>query len=217
VTTKPPHIGVFGGGFDPPHVAHVRLVETAKRVLHLDRVIVVPTGQAGHKQPSKTPAAHRLAMACLAFAGVEGVEVDDCEIKRDGPSWMVDTLESLIDRSNGGGEATQTAARWTLILGLDQLTRFETWVQWQNIARTCELAVAYRPDGLGRQSIDTAAWREKGVRVTSLPFEWQAVSSSALRAAIAKQGCASAQADWRALVPQEAARYICEHHLYVAN
>jgi len=217
VTTKPPHIGVFGGGFDPPHVAHVRLVETAKRVLHLDRVIVVPTGQAGHKQPSKTPAAHRLAMACLAFAGVEGVEVDDCEIKRDGPSWMVDTLESLIDRSNGGGEATQTAARWTLILGLDQLTRFETWVQWQNIARTCELAVAYRPDGLGRQSIDTAAWREKGVRVTSLPFEWQAVSSSALRAAIAKQGCASAQADWRALVPQEAARYICEHHLYVEN
>jgi nicotinate-nucleotide adenylyltransferase len=217
VTIKPPHIGVFGGGFDPPHVAHVRLVETAKRVLHLDRVIVVPTGQAGHKQPSKTPAAHRLAMACLAFAGVEGVEVDDCEIKRDGPSWMVDTLESLIDRSNGGGEATQTAARWTLILGLDQLTRFETWVQWQNIARTCELAVAYRPDGLGRQSIDTAAWREKGVRVTSLPFEWQAVSSSALRAAIAKQGCASAQADWRALVPQEAARYICEHHLYVAN
>lgn len=217
MTTQPPHIGVFGGGFDPPHVAHVRLVETAKRVLHLDRVIVVPTGQAGHKQPSKTPAEHRLAMACLAFAGVEGVEVDDCEIKRDGPSWMVDTLASLKDRANGGGEATQTAARWTLILGLDQLTRFETWVQWQNIARTCELAVAYRPDGLGRQSIDTAAWREKGVRVTSLPFEWQAVSSSALRAAIAKQGCASAQADWRALVPQEAARYICEHHLYVAN
>ena len=217
MTTQPPHIGVFGGGFDPPHVAHVRLVETAKRVLHLDRVIVVPTGQAGHKQPSKTPAAHRLAMACLAFSGVEGVEVDDCEIKRGGPSWMVDTLKSLSDRFDGGRETAQTAARWTLILGLDQLTRFETWVQWQNIARACELAVAYRPDGSGGQSIDTVAWREKGVRVRSLPFEWQAVSSSALRAAIAEQGCASAQADWRALVPPEAARYICEHQLYVAN
>jgi nicotinate-nucleotide adenylyltransferase len=156
-------------------------------------------------------------MACLAFSGVEGVEVDDCEIKRGGPSWMVDTLTSLSDRFDGGRETAQNAARWTLILGFDQLTRFETWVQWQNIARACELAVAYRPEGSGVQSIDTAAWREKGVRVTSLPFEWQAVSSSALRAAIAKQGCASAQADWRALVPQEAARYICEHHLYVAN
>ena len=195
----------------------MRLVETAKRVLHLERVIVVPTGQAGHKQPSKTPAHHRLAMAYLAFSGVEDVEVDDCEIKRGGPSWMVDTLTSLTDRFGGSRETSQMAARWTLILGLDQLTRFETWVQWQNIARACELAVAYRPDSSGGQSIDTVAWRAKGVRVTSLPFEWQAVSSSALRAAIAEQGCASAQADWRALVPLEAARYICEHQLYVTN
>jgi nicotinate-nucleotide adenylyltransferase len=214
---QPPHIGVFGGGFDPPHVAHVRLVETAKRALHLERVIVVPTGQAGHKPPSKTPAEHRLAMARLAFSGIEGVEVDDCEIKRGGPSWMVDTLTSLSDRFDGGRETAQTAARWTLILGLDQLTHFERWVKWQNIARACALAVAYRPNGSAGQSIDTAAWLEKGVRVTSLPFEWQAVSSSALRAAIAEQGCTSAQADWRALVPPEAARYICEHQLYVTN
>ena len=217
MTTQPPHIGVFGGGFDPPHVAHVRLVETAKSVLHLDRVIVVPTGQAGHKQPSKTPAEHRLAMARLAFAGIEGVDVDDCEMTRGGPSWMIDTLATLAGRCNVNGETGPAAARWTLILGLDQLNRFETWVQWQNIARACELAVAYRPDVAGGRSIDIPAWREKGVRVTSLPFDWQAVSSSALRAVISEQGCASAQADWRPLVPPDAARYICEHQLYVRD
>jgi len=61
-------IGVFGGAFDPPHAAHVALVQAAVANLQLDELRIVPTGQAWHKAWDLSPAHHRLAMAKLAFS-----------------------------------------------------------------------------------------------------------------------------------------------------
>ncbi len=211
------NVGVFGGGFDPPHNAHVRLVKTAIAALRLDAVFIVPTGQAGHKLPAKTPAAHRLAMTRLAFQDIPLAIIDDCEIRRAGPSWMVDTLAALrfhhISKPADGLGVT----KWHLILGADQLARFESWVQWQNIARDCELAVASRPADPGAdvgQAIDQSTWLKKGVRVNPLPFEKQALSSSALRGAIRSEGCHVRDATWRDAVPADVAAYICQNGLY---
>lgn len=64
----PKRIGVFGGSFDPPHVAHMALAQTALAELQLDELRIIPTGQAWHKVRVLTPAPHRLCMAQLAFA-----------------------------------------------------------------------------------------------------------------------------------------------------
>ena len=69
-------IGIFGGSFDPPHLAHVALARAAVTQLGLDELHILPTGQAWHKARALTAASHRLAMARLAFAAQFAV-VDD--------------------------------------------------------------------------------------------------------------------------------------------
>ena len=69
----------MGGAFDPPHLAHRALAESAWRALNLTELRIFPTGQAWHKSTGLSPAADRLAMAHLAFANLPGVVVDDAE------------------------------------------------------------------------------------------------------------------------------------------
>jgi len=87
-------IGIFGGAFDPPHVAHAALAQVALAELQLDELRVVPTGDAWHKTRALSPAPHRLAMAQLALPSCPGV-VDPREIERAGPSYTVDTLREF--------------------------------------------------------------------------------------------------------------------------
>ena len=88
-------LGVFGGAFDPPHMAHVALVAAAIHQLALAQVRVLPTGEAWHKQRSLSGAGHRLAMCQLAFQHLPQVVVDARETQRAGPSYTVDTLTQL--------------------------------------------------------------------------------------------------------------------------
>jgi nicotinate-nucleotide adenylyltransferase len=80
-----PRIGIFGSAFDPPHNAHVALVKAALEQLALDRLLVFPTGQAWHKARVLSEAAHRLAMARLAFEGRDRVEVDAASCSAPAP------------------------------------------------------------------------------------------------------------------------------------
>jgi nicotinate-nucleotide adenylyltransferase len=105
-------VGVFGGAFDPPHIAHIALAQAALEQLQLDELRVVPTGQAWHKSRTLTPAVHRLEMTRLAFAAMDRVVVDARETLRSGPSFTVDTLAEL--------SSELPAARLFLVIGEDQ-------------------------------------------------------------------------------------------------
>ena len=96
-----PRIGVFGGAFDPPHLAHRALLETALDELKLDRLHVVPTGEAWHKPRQLTAAAHRLAMVQLAFGDVPKICIDTREINRVGPSYTIDSLRQMAAEAAG--------------------------------------------------------------------------------------------------------------------
>ena len=92
-------IGVFGGTFDPVHVAHLVAAVEARRALSLDRVILVPAGDPWQKRGSvAAPAADRLAMVEAAVEGIDGLEVSPLEVERDGPSYTYQTLEALSGR-----------------------------------------------------------------------------------------------------------------------
>ena len=126
-------VGVFGGEFDPPHLAHVAVARAARDQLALDRLLVVPAGMPPHRDASTTPAATRLRMAELAFADERAIEVSSIEIDRGGTSHTLDTLEQLAPLGD-----------LFLIMGADQLASFDSWREPAAIRGLATLVVAPR-------------------------------------------------------------------------
>jgi len=87
---------VFGGSFNPIHFGHLLMADDLLERLGLDRVVFVPAAAPPHKPASLlAPAEHRYEMVQLAVAGHPGFEVSDVELRRQGPSFTVDTIETL--------------------------------------------------------------------------------------------------------------------------
>jgi len=144
-------LGIFGGSFDPPHQAHITLALRAIEQLNLDRLLVIPTGDAWHKTRDLTLAPHRLAMTRLAFADVSKVRVDSREIDRHGSSFTFDTLEEITQ--------DYPLAKLFLCIGGDQAQAFTTWHRWQDILNRVTLVVAFRPeDKTGGHAAHNTQW-----------------------------------------------------------
>lgn len=126
-------LGVFGGTFDPPHIAHVVLAATAMYQLQLDKLIVTVAGTPWQKvgtRPISDPMM-RLQMAKLAFAPVERVVVSDIELRRSGNSYTVDTLAELAD----------SETELFLVLGSDAAAGIDTWERPHDVAALATIAV----------------------------------------------------------------------------
>lgn len=193
-------IGLFGGAFDPPHLAHRALIASALDTLELDRLLVLPTGRAWHKSRTLTDASHRLAMCQLAFGDMDRVEVDRREIDRPGSTYTIDTVEELAQERPG--------ARWFLLIGQDQFRSFTTWRRWQDLLGLVTLVVAARPDD-GPKSAPMPGPGEDRVPFQRLNMPLSPISSTAIRELAARGGPGLA-----ALVPEPVAGYISTHSLY---
>lgn len=209
MSTTPPagvkRIGVFGGAFDPPHRAHVALAEAALAQLKLDRLHIIPTGQAWHKSRTLSAPAHRLAMAKLAFGGLDRVVVDERELERTGPSYTIDTLEAL--------QAENPGAQIYLVIGDDQFAALQTWHRWEAILEIAIICIANRTDPARTRAVfDHENLARHAVLTLQLPL--MPVSATDIRLQISS-GHASPQG-WAPLVPEPVARYIERHRLYVS-
>lgn len=131
-------IGVLGGTFDPIHNGHLRLAWEAHTRLGLRETRLIPCHVPPHRATPTSSAHHRLAMTTLACAGVPGFTVDDWEIRRDAPSYSVETLTHLRQQL---GEDT----RIIFLMGMDAFCQFTTWHQWQRILALAHLWIAHRP------------------------------------------------------------------------
>jgi len=190
-------LGLFGGTFDPPHLAHLVLAAWACETLALDRVLFIPAGRPPHKSRRRVSAArHRLAMTRLAVQHDPAFAVSALELDRPAPSYTVDTLRAIARRHDG---------ERFLIIGGDSLDDFRDWVEPETILALATLAVAGRP-GSG----DRAArrWAERTGRVVWLGDPALDVSSSALRERVRRGRTI------RYLVPEPVRRYIERHRLY---
>ena len=198
---------MFGGAFDPPHSAHIALAQVAIKTLELDVLHIIPTGRAWHKARTLSSPEHRLAMAQLAFGDLPGVVVDDCEIKRTGPTFTVDTLLAL--------QAENPAAQLYLIMGADQFAAFGQWHQWQTILQTAIICIAARARIIWPKG-QFDAYTGARNRLLELPLPEMAVSATQIRqllAAAASVGLGENQAI-ADLLPAPVARYIAQHQLY---
>lgn len=198
-----PRVGVFGGAFDPPHNAHVALVEAALAQLNLAELRIFPTGDAWHKRRTLSPAEHRIAMAQLAFGGYERTAIDARETQRAGPTYTLDTLREL--------QQEQPAAQLVLIMGADQAASLPQWHGWQEILSIAIVSVAYRAAATG--PVDAVGPRilpslPTGARVEMLEIAPMDTSATDIRTR------AATSVDFSRLVPPAVARYIDKHHLY---
>jgi nicotinate-nucleotide adenylyltransferase len=113
-------LGLYGGSFDPIHNGHLILAREALESLGLDRVVFVPAGVSPHKLARPpAPAELRGEMVAAAVAGEPGFEWSDCEIRREGPSFAVDTVREMRARHPG--------AEIFYFLGEDNLAALDTW------------------------------------------------------------------------------------------
>ena len=195
---RPKRIGLLGGSFDPVHTAHIALARTALQALDLDAVELLPAADPWQRPALAATGQQRLAMLKLAIADEPGLSVNPVEIERGGPTYTIDTLRSL------GGNA-----RYTWLLGADQLSNFCTWHEWQEIVALVDLAVAARP---GSSAIAPPALQtrlaELGRSLLQLPFTPIAVSASEIRQRLAHGEPITG------LVPDAAITYIQTHNLY---
>ncbi len=130
-------IGVFGGTFDPIHYGHLRTAFEMLEALRFGEVRFVPCGDPPHRGETFADAKLRYEMVRVATEQQSGFTVDDRELRRDGPSYSMDTLMTLCEefpeRSLG------------LILGMDAFLNLTTWHRWEEIIDVAHIVVAHRP------------------------------------------------------------------------
>ncbi|MCB0881472.1 MAG: nicotinate-nucleotide adenylyltransferase [Thermoleophilia bacterium] len=172
-------IGILGGAFDPPHIGHLVVAQEAWWRFHLDEVLLVPTGVPTDKKAPAFPAADRLAMVEAAVEDHPGLSASDVEVRRDGPSYTVDTLRAIAARNPG-------AELW-FMMGADRLPTLPRWRDPGEILRLARLAVmprdAHGPDWIASVARDVAPGR---VDVLETPVVQ--VSSTMIRERLAEGG-----------------------------
>lgn len=210
-------MGVYGGSFDPPHLDHVRMVEAFAHQFDLERLWVLPTGDAWHKATTHTSAVHRLAMAHLAFKDMSLPKactcvVDDREIRRVGPSYTFDSLQELMPHA--------PQAHWFLLVGQDQMERFDTWYRWRDIAGIATIVVAKRSlqesdENSFELKFDFPSVPPAASRPKVLPLDWvgDGISSTDIRQKVQSSG-PDISSDVLTMVQPAVASYISQQQLY---
>jgi nicotinate-nucleotide adenylyltransferase len=196
-------LGVYGGAFDPPHLAHHTLAAAAITQLGLDQLRIFPTGQAWHKSYQPTAAEHRVAMARLAFADLVGVRVDTRETQRPGATYTIDTLTEL--------QAENPDAELFLLMGSDQFRAFDTWHRWQNIAKIATICIAARAISTSaKDQKDAEKQVQTACKMVYIQMPPMTISATDIRERV-RQGLGIDH-----LVNADIARYIAKYHLYTA-
>jgi len=131
-------IGILGGTFNPVHIGHLILAEEAREKLGLDKIIFVPTFIPPHKDNVNIASPQdRLKMLRLAVASNRYFTVSDIEIKRQGPSFTIDTLKAF--------KAKYSQDELYFIIGSDLLKYLEMWKDLKQILSMVKFVAATRP------------------------------------------------------------------------
>jgi len=204
---------IFGGTFDPVHYGHLRAASEVCEKLTADDFRLLPAGIPPHREHTGAEAYHRLAMLELALAPYPDLTVDEREVRRNGPSYMVETLASIRDEVG--------SRPIILCLGQDAANQLSSWHRWRELFELAHLLVMKRPRSRPKYSGEVAErLRERRVRrrarlmeaesglVCYLGVTQLAISSTDIRRQL------SEGRDPRFLLPSTVLAYIRKHALY---
>ncbi|MGI6206769.1 MAG: nicotinate-nucleotide adenylyltransferase [Anaerolineae bacterium] len=196
-------LGVLGGTFDPIHVGHLLMAQTAYEALGLDTVLFVPAGVPPHKRKvERSDVGLRLAMTKAAIQDDPRFAISTVDMERPAPHYSVDTVALLAAEYGLGPDAI------FFIIGSDSLEQLHTWHRAADLARRCMLAVIARPG----HPVDVADARrrvpEVEGRLVVVDMPEVGISSTTLRHMVA---CGRSIRYW---VPAEVERLIQASGLY---
>lgn len=197
-------IGILGGSFNPPHLAHLVCASEAAAQLGLERVLLTPVAKPPHKDAERDPGPQeRLELCRLAVAGDERLGVCDLEVRRGGSSYTVDTLRAL--------HAQTPEDDLTFIVGGDIALGLPSWREPETVLELASLAVAER-EGAVREDVAErlrASFPDRwAARVVFFDMPRLDISSSQIRRRVAEGRSI------RYLVPEPVAEHIARGRLY---
>ena len=209
-------IGIFGGTFDPVHFGHLRPALEVARALEMAQIRFIPCFIPPHRDEPGATAAQRLRMLRLALAGVDEFVVDERELKRGGPSYMVDTLASLRQELGDAPVA--------LILGRDAFAGLASWHRWWAVLELAHIVVLDRPGAalpqqgpvagvLARHGVDdpAALHRCQAGRIWLQTVTQLDISATLIRRSVNEGG------GCRFLTPEPVREYIEAQGLYLST
>jgi len=209
-------LGILGGSFNPVHLGHLFIADKALVARKLDLLVLVPAYRSPFKlgaQNMESGAEDRLALLSAAVCGDGRLAVDDCELRRGGISYTVDTIEEIIDRYLPSGKPS-------LIIGDDLAAEFPKWHKSEKILKLAEIVIARRvnPAVPSPQSLvptNHSSLLTPHSPLPKYPFthslidnEVMDISSQAVRRMIKENS------GWRSLVPAGARAIIEDRQLY---
>lgn len=203
---KAEQVGIFGGTFNPVHHGHLLLAREARECLGLDRVVLVPNRRSPLREGEVLAGAEdRLEMVRRAVRGEAGMEVSEVEVRREGASYTVETLEALRGKWPG--------AELVFLCGADSLTTLDRWVRVERILELARVCVMARPGTEVEAAYAALAERAPGVAagVERLPVT-RVVDLSATE--IRERVAAGRSVRW--MVPEAVEAYIRERGLFGA-
>lgn len=196
-------VGILGGTFNPIHIGHLILAETARSTFELDEVLLMPSGCSYMKnQDEIEDAGTRTEMVRLAAAGNPFFHVSEIEVNREGNTYTYETLEHLC-----AGNADTV---YYYIIGADTLYMMEKWRYPEKIFQNTVILAAVR-DGMSIAQLEEQVKmleQKFGARICLLPAGDISISSTMIREKV-KEGKSI-----RYLVPDSVMDYIYEHNMY---
>jgi len=134
-------IGVLGGSFNPVHLGHLLLAETARETLELEKVLLIPAKLPPHKSASTlADGRDRLEMVRLAATKNPALEASDIELRRPGVSYTVDTIQTLREQYGADVEIY-------FLIGMDTVSELPSWHEVRRLAGLCKFVPLSRPRG----------------------------------------------------------------------
>lgn len=158
-TSEIKHIGIFGGMFDPVHFGHLRAALAAQQEFDLDEVRLIPCHHPVHRDEAKVSAQHRISMLHKACKSEKRLLVDVRECMRPGPSYMIETLQSL--------RTEYPDDRLYLLVGADAFNNLDGWKRWEKLLDLAHIIVITRP---GWDIKPSQAVKKKCQRITVKSF-----------------------------------------------
>ncbi len=199
-------VGILGGTFNPIHMAHLILAETALEMAGLDEVLFIPTGCSYMKDSDEIlPAKDRIRMTGMAIEDNPNFALSTIETEREGDSYTCDTILELKKR--------YPEQEYYLILGADSLFMMEKWKDPETIFKNCTILAAVRGDKkMDAMEEKAAELKEKyGANITLLTMDPVEISSSLVREKIA------AGKSVRYMLPEKVREYILKNKLYLSE
>lgn len=196
-------LGIMGGTFDPIHIGHLMLAQSAYEELELEKIIFIPAGRPPHKADREIEVTNeqRIDMVRLAIEDDDRFELDTIEMEKQSYSYTYETLMYLTDKNPEN--------EYYFIIGGDSLRDFHKWKKPEEILKYCHIAASYRPDiKEGFEELleeNRKKYRGDFVRIAAPMLE---VSSHEIREIIENGK------SFRYYIPEKVYKYIISNELY---